>query len=77
MAREWAVVGLFNLSSLTGANGFKLDGENNNDESGWVLSVGSRMLMAMDLPICSLAHPVIRAVTIKAVAMWCLGGRGR
>ena len=31
--------GLFNLSSLTGANGFKLDGENNNDESGGFVSM--------------------------------------
>ena len=30
--------GLFNLSSLTGANGFKLDGENNNDQSGCSVS---------------------------------------
>ncbi len=31
--------GIFNLSSLTGVNGFKLDGENSGDDSGW--SVGT------------------------------------
>ncbi len=30
--------GVFNLSSLTGANGFKLYGENNNDDSGLFVS---------------------------------------
>ena len=30
--------GLINLASLTGANGFKLDGENHNDESGQSVS---------------------------------------
>ena len=30
--------GLLNLSSLNGSNGFKLDGENNNDYSGWSVS---------------------------------------
>ncbi len=30
--------GVFNLSSVTGANGFKLDGENNGDHSGWPVS---------------------------------------
>ena len=30
--------GIFNLSSLTGANGFKLDGENNGDDSGTSVS---------------------------------------
>ncbi len=31
--------GLLALSSLNGANGFKLDGENSNDYSGWSVSV--------------------------------------
>ena len=31
--------GIFNLSSLTGVNGFILEGENNGDTSGWPLNV--------------------------------------
>ena len=31
--------GIFNLSSLTGSNGFKLDGENNVDNSGYSVAV--------------------------------------
>ena len=31
--------GVVALSSLNGANGFKLDGENNNDHSGWSVSM--------------------------------------
>ena len=30
--------GIIALSSLNGSNGFKLDGENNNDYSGWSVS---------------------------------------
>ena len=30
--------GILNLSNLSGANGFKLDGENSNDNSGWFVS---------------------------------------
>ena len=29
---------VFSLSALNGQNGFKLDGENNNDDSGWSVS---------------------------------------
>lgn len=35
--------GAFNLSNLNGSNGFKLDGENTNDYSGWSLSVTGDM----------------------------------
>ena len=31
VGQEWAAVGVLHLSSLNGANGFKLDGENNGD----------------------------------------------
>ena len=41
------------LSSLNGANGFKLDGENNGDYSG-IPSVQPGISMAMGMPICSL-----------------------
>ena len=38
VALRWAAVGIFYLSSLTGANGFKLDGENGGDLSGFSVS---------------------------------------
>ena len=43
--------GVFNSPSLTGANGFKLDGENNGDYSGDSVS-RPEILMAMGMPIC-------------------------
>ena len=48
--------GVFNLSSLTALNGFKLDGENNDDYSG-VQSVLPEISMVMDMTICSLGIP--------------------
>ena len=38
VAREWVVVGLLRCRVLMAANGFKLDGENNQDYSGYSVS---------------------------------------
>ena len=62
--------GILALSSLTGANGFKLDGENNNDGSS-CSSAPPETSMAMAMRICSLGLMVIPVIVVKAVAMWC------
>ncbi len=63
--------GVLNLSSLTGANGFKLDGENNNDFSGWSVSA------AGDINgdgVDGFDHRGVwlSSNTIRVAAMWCL-----
>ena len=59
------------LSSLNGTNGFKLDGENNNDYSGYSVSAAGDINGDgyADLIIGAM---VIRRQVIKVAVMWCL-----
>ena len=63
--------GNITLGSLNGTNGFKLDGENNGDDSGFSVSAAGDINGdgIVDLLIgASFIHQVVR----KAAAMWCL-----
>ncbi len=62
--------GILNLSSLTGDNGFKLDGENNDDYSGYSVSAAGDINGdgVADLVIGAYGSIVIGAVA----AMWYL-----
>ena len=71
VVREWVVVALLALSSLNGANGFKLDGENNGDYSGWSVSAAGDINGdgVVDLLIGAYGYP---EVMIMAEVMWYL-----
>ena len=64
------------LSSLNGANGFKLDGENNGDYSGVSVSAAGDINGDGYADLIDWGLLVIRRVVMKAVAMWCLVGSG-
>ena len=75
VAQEWGGVGSLQLSSLNGTNGFKLDGENNGDDSGCSVSAAGDINGDgyADLLIGAYGYP---AVMVKAAVMWCLVARG-
>ena len=66
--------GLIALANLTGTNGFKLDGENNSDLSGYSVSAAGDINGDGhgDLIIGAYAYP---AGSIKAAATWCLAAQ--
>ena len=61
---------IFCLSSLNGANGFKLDGETNNDQSG--CSVSAAGDINGDGHADLLIGAMVISVVLKVAVMWCL-----
>ena len=76
VARGLARAVILLLSSLNGNNGFKLDGENNYDHSGWSVSTAGDINGDgyNDVVIGAYGYP--SGYASKAAAMWCLVARG-
>ena len=67
---------VFPLANLNGQNGFKIDGENNNDYSGYSVS-GLGDINGDGHDDLLIGPMIIQETLVKAAAMWCLVGLGR